>query len=40
MINWSIVFSVAMGITLADLYKAVSTVIVAWLRRRKDDKDN
>ena len=32
MINWSIVISVAMGIALADLYKAVSAVIVAWLK--------
>lgn len=33
MINWSIVISVAMGIVLADLYKAVATAIVVWLKR-------
>ena len=33
MINWSIVISAAMGIVLADLYKAIATVIVAWLKR-------
>ena len=33
MINWSIVISVAMGIALADLYKAVSAVIFAWLKK-------
>lgn len=32
MINWTIVISVAMAIVLADLYKAISAVIVAWLR--------
>ena len=31
MINWSIVISVAMGITLANLFKAVATFIFAWM---------
>ena len=32
MINWTIVISVAMGIALADLVKAVSAVIYALLK--------
>lgn len=33
MINWSIAISVATGIALADLFKPVSAVIYAWLKR-------
>ena len=33
MINWSIAISVAIGIALADLIKAVSAVIYALLKR-------
>ena len=36
MINWSIAISVAIGIALADLYKAVSAVIFAWLKGRRN----
>lgn len=35
MINWSIVISVAMGIVLADLFKAISAVIYALLKGGK-----
>lgn len=33
MFNWSIVFSVAMGIVLADLYKAIALVIYNQLKK-------
>ena len=40
MINWSIVFSVAMGIVLADLYKAAGTFIYYFIKRRHEEKEN
>ncbi len=40
MLNWSIVFSVAMGIVLADLYKAVGTFIYYFIKRRREDKEH
>lgn len=38
--NWSIVFSVAMGIVLADLYKAVGMFIYSFIKRRHEEKEN
>lgn len=32
MINWTIVASVVIGLSLYDLYKAIANFIVSWLR--------
>lgn len=40
MINWTIVTSIVMGLSLFDLYKAIATYIVYIYKKRRSVKEN